>query len=87
MIGTQDLVLGALIVFVLFGAKRLPELMGALGKSIKEFKKGVEESTGPAAPVLGVARTCGSCQAPLEAEWQHCPRCGSAAPSRVSQTP
>jgi len=41
MIGTQDLILGALIVIVLFGAKRLPELMGALGKSMKEFKKGV----------------------------------------------
>lgn len=75
MIGTQDLILGALIVIVLFGAKRLPELMGALGKSMKEFKKGVSadgeeegqaqpESSKPAIPQI--ARTCGSCKAPLD---------------------
>jgi len=89
MIGTQDLILGALIVIVLFGAKRLPELMGALGKSMKEFKKGVSgdgeeegqpkpESSKPAIPQI--ARTCGSCKTPLEGEWGHCPRCGAPAP-------
>ncbi len=41
MIGSQDLILGAIIVIVLFGAKKLPELAGALGKAMKEFKKGV----------------------------------------------
>ena len=40
MIGSQDLVVGLVIVLVLFGAKRLPELAASLGKSMKEFKKG-----------------------------------------------
>ncbi len=31
------------IVFLLFGAKRLPELARSLGKSTKEFKKGLKE--------------------------------------------
>ena len=39
MIGNQDLILGAIIVIVLFGAKKLPELASALGKSMKEFKR------------------------------------------------
>jgi len=89
MIGTQDLILAALVVIVLFGAKRLPELMGALGKSTKEFKKGVSgdaEEPGQSKPEpskaapLQAARTCGSCTAPLEAEWSHCPRCGASTP-------
>jgi TatA/E family protein of Tat protein translocase len=41
MIGSQDLVVGLVIVLVLFGAKRLPELAASLGKSMREFKKGV----------------------------------------------
>ena len=41
MLGTQDLLLGAVIAFFLFGAKRLPELMGSIGKSVREFKKGI----------------------------------------------
>lgn len=31
------------ILVLLFGAKRLPEIGGAMGKSIKEFKKGMKE--------------------------------------------
>lgn len=40
--GPEWLVILAIVV-LLFGAKKLPELGGSVGKSIKEFKKGVEE--------------------------------------------
>lgn len=40
---TEVLVILALIL-LLFGSKRLPELARALGKSLKEFKKGTQES-------------------------------------------
>ena len=33
----------ALIILVLFGGKRLPELAKSLGKSISTFKKGLKE--------------------------------------------
>jgi sec-independent protein translocase protein TatA len=42
-LGAQELLLILLIVLVLFGAKRLPEMARGLGKSISEFKKGVRE--------------------------------------------
>lgn len=96
MIGTQDLTLAAIIVIVLFGAKRLPEIMGSLGKSMKEFKRGMEggaEGEGqskpesPGAATTQAARTCGSCKASLEAEWSHCPRCGAAAPPESTPAP
>lgn len=81
MIGNQDLILGAIIVIVLFGAKKLPELASALGKSMKEFKKGVAGVADEGNQAKSeISRTCGSCKTPLEAEWSHCPRCGAAAP-------
>jgi len=32
-----------LIVLILFGGKKLPELMGGIGKGIKSFKKGIND--------------------------------------------
>lgn len=42
-IGSQELMIILLIVFIIFGAKRLPELGSSLGKAILSFKKGVSE--------------------------------------------
>ena len=39
MIGYRELILIFLVVFLLFGAKRIPELAKALGKASHEFKK------------------------------------------------
>jgi sec-independent protein translocase protein TatA len=35
------------VVFLLFGAKKLPELGGAIGESIKNFKKGIKDDDSP----------------------------------------
>jgi len=40
--GTEWIIIG-LVVLLLFGAKRLPELARGLGKSIKEFKRATSE--------------------------------------------
>ncbi|MDI6801339.1 MAG: twin-arginine translocase TatA/TatE family subunit [Thermodesulfovibrionales bacterium] len=42
-IGMNELLIVLVIVLILFGAKRLPELAGGIGKAIKSFKKGVNE--------------------------------------------
>ncbi len=38
MPGIQEIVIIAIIVFFLFGAKRIPEFMKGLGQGIKELK-------------------------------------------------
>ena len=43
-LGYQELLIILVIVLVLFGANRLPELAKSLGSSVKEFKKGVSEA-------------------------------------------
>ncbi|MBO5255350.1 MAG: twin-arginine translocase TatA/TatE family subunit [Opitutales bacterium] len=43
MPGPSELIFIFLIVLLLFGAKRLPELARGLGKSIKEFKRATNE--------------------------------------------
>jgi sec-independent protein translocase protein TatA len=42
-IGGQELILLLLIVLVLFGAKKLPELARGMGQAIKEFQKAKDE--------------------------------------------
>ena len=39
VIGGQEILIIALIVLVLFGGKKIPELMKGLGKGVKEYKK------------------------------------------------
>ena len=42
-LGSQELLVILVIVLVLFGANRLPQLARSLGSSLKEFKKGIDE--------------------------------------------
>jgi len=41
MLGTQEIILIALVVLLLFGGKKIPELMKGLGKGVKSFKDGM----------------------------------------------
>ena len=43
MIGTTELLLIAGIALLLFGGKKLPEMMRGLVKGVKEFKEGMNE--------------------------------------------
>ncbi len=42
-LGMGELLLVLVIVFVLFGAGKLPQVMGDIGKGIKSLKKGLKE--------------------------------------------
>ena len=39
--GTSEIIVIVLIIVVLFGAKKIPELMRGVGKGVKEFKDAV----------------------------------------------
>ena len=41
IIGGQEIIIILLIVLVLFGGKKIPELMKGLGKGVKEYKNAV----------------------------------------------
>ena len=42
-LGMQEILVVALIVLLLFGGKKIPELMKGLGKGVKSFKDGMKE--------------------------------------------
>jgi sec-independent protein translocase protein TatA len=41
----QELIIVLVVVVLLFGARKLPELARSLGASAKEFRKGIEEGS------------------------------------------
>ena len=43
MFGHWEIILIVLAVLLLFGGKKIPELMRGLGSGVKEFKKGVQD--------------------------------------------
>jgi sec-independent protein translocase protein TatA len=42
-IGATEIILIVLVIIILFGAKKIPELAQGIGKGMKEFKKAVKE--------------------------------------------
>ncbi len=42
-LGLQEILIIALIILLLFGGKKIPELMKGLGKGVKSFKDGMKE--------------------------------------------
>jgi sec-independent protein translocase protein TatA len=97
-LGYQELLVILVIVLILFGANRLPELARSLGSSMKEFKKGIDEgklengsksatSNEDMKAAAAVAASCPVCQSPLAADWQHCPRCGTPVAQGPTEPP
>lgn len=41
--GTGEIIIIALVVLLLFGGKKIPELMRGIGKGVKSFKDGLKE--------------------------------------------
>ena len=44
-LGGQEILLIALVVLLLFGGAKIPELMHGLGKGVKSFKDGMKEDS------------------------------------------
>ncbi|MBO4443687.1 MAG: twin-arginine translocase TatA/TatE family subunit [Bacteroidaceae bacterium] len=42
-LGTTEIIIIALVVLLLFGGKKIPELMKGIGKGVKSFKQGMNE--------------------------------------------
>jgi sec-independent protein translocase protein TatA len=42
-VGAPEIIIIALVVLLLFGGKKIPELMKGLGKGVKSFKEGMKD--------------------------------------------
>jgi sec-independent protein translocase protein TatA len=95
----MELVIILLVLVMLFGATRLADIGGSLGKGIKEFRKEVqsdedkpEDTPAAATPVASsnggpetvAAVKCASCGALNAVGSKHCNQCGSALTAPVS---
>jgi len=49
-IGWQEILLIIVIVLLLFGAKRIPEVMRSIGKGVRELKQGMKDIDSPEPP-------------------------------------
>ena len=56
-LGWQELTIILIIVVIIFGAGKLPEIGGALGKGIKEFKTQANEDGTPTEPIAANTTT------------------------------
>ena len=45
MIGATEIILICAVILLIFGGKKLPELMKGMGKGVKSFKEGINEPT------------------------------------------
>ncbi|ALC15381.1 twin arginine-targeting protein translocase, TatA/E family [Desulfuromonas soudanensis] len=43
-LGTQELIIILVLVLIIFGAGKLPQIGGALGKGLRNFKEGVKDA-------------------------------------------
>jgi len=42
-LGTSEIIIIAILVLLLFGGKKIPELMKGLGKGVSQFKRGLKD--------------------------------------------
>ena len=83
-IGVWELVVILVIVVVIFGAGRLSEVGGALGKGIREFRKtstleqaATPATAAPAVPTVVVENKCPSCATVNPTGQVFCGQCGT----------
>lgn len=77
-LGFPELIIILVVVLLIFGASRLADVGGALGKSIREFRRAASEPEEPARPSSSATDTPGDAPAAsMAASQQHCTSCGA----------
>ena len=82
-IGAPELIIILVIIMRLFGVGKLPEVGGAIGKGIREFRKAsaADEGRAPAEPERPARVEDRAPQAVASGEWA-CAACGEVNPAR-----
>lgn len=82
-IGGPELLFILVIVLIVFGAGRLPEVFGQLGKSVRTFRAASKDeatpiaSANPPAAAAGGSHYCANCGKPLTEGAKFCGNCGT----------
>ncbi len=92
-IGPFEMIIILAIVIIIFGVGRLPEVGGAIGRSLREFRKASSEPEeseaesnsehSASAAVEVTQRSCTNCGAQLAAESKFCAGCGTPVQAAV----
>jgi sec-independent protein translocase protein TatA len=79
-LGVPELLIILAVVLLIFGASRLADIGGAMGKSIREFRKASREEDEPVAQVAPKCSNCGADVAGLK----FCSSCGAPTSATVN---
>ena len=82
-LGFTEIMLIMVVVLLLFGAKRLPEVGSSIGKGIREFKRSLTDTTEAIMGPDDAQRDLASRQP--DAQNQQAPNANSGEPKRLSQ--
>ena len=82
-LGFTEMLLIVVALLLLFGAKRLPEIGGSIGKGIREFKRSLSDAGEPTLPPGGQQNQVGQGQRQIETPPAEPPAQGG--PKRLSQ--
>ena len=67
--GPTEILVIALIILLLFGGKKIPELFRGLGEGVREFKRGTAEALNPSEPATSESSsTAAAPEAPRSTE-------------------
>lgn len=80
-IGPWELVIILLIVVVIFGAGRLAEIGGAVGKSVREFRSATHEEEKPTTVAAQTTTPVATTSASTAAVENKCPSCATVNPA------
>ncbi len=87
-LGFPEMLLILAVVFIIFGVGRLPEVGGAVGRSIREFRKASKEPDELEAPAEDAAPSapsqCSKCSAELTPDVKFCAECGTPVQAPVN---
>jgi sec-independent protein translocase protein TatA len=75
-VGLPELLVILVIVIIIFGANRLPQLGQGIGSAIKNFKNAVGDPTDPASSTP-TKLTCGNCATVNPVGSRFCGNCGN----------
>ena len=59
-IGTGEVIVLVFLVLLLFGGKKIPELMRGIGKGVRNFRQGMNDISGEITPAAGKDTTADS---------------------------